>query len=82
MASIEVKQISSLCNTRMRVNVSVYEKYANPCLRIYTERTQRFACLYDTETGCVCVSSKPLNTATFSFRGPRTCTHERFRWSK
>ena len=56
MASIEVRQISSLCKTRMRVNVSVYEKYANPCLRIYTERIQRFACLYDTETGCVCVS--------------------------
>ena len=35
MASIEVKQISSLCKTRMRVTVSVYEKYANQCLRIY-----------------------------------------------
>ena len=56
MASIDVKQISSLCKTRMRVNISVYEKNANPCLRIYTERTQRFGCLYDMETGCVCIS--------------------------
>ena len=36
MASIEVKQISSLCKTRMRVTVSVYKTYANHCLRIYT----------------------------------------------
>ena len=34
MVSIEVKQISSLCKTRMRVTVSMYEKYANHCLRI------------------------------------------------
>ena len=33
MASIEVKQISSSCKTRMRVSVSVYEKYANHCFR-------------------------------------------------
>ena len=33
--SIEVKQISSLCKTRMRVPVSVYKKYANQCLLIY-----------------------------------------------
>ena len=36
MASIEVKQISSSCKTSMHVSVSVYEKYANQCLRIYT----------------------------------------------
>ena len=35
MASIEVKQISSLCKTRMHATVSVYEKYANQRLRIY-----------------------------------------------
>ena len=58
MASIEVKRISPSCKPRMRVSVSVYEKYANQCLRIYTRRTQRFACLYDTEVRCipVCVS--------------------------
>ena len=33
MASIKVKQISSSCKTRMRVTISVYEKYANQCLR-------------------------------------------------
>ena len=37
------------------------EKYAKYCLRVCTSRTQRFACLYDTEAGCVCVSYKPLN---------------------
>ena len=36
MASIEVKRISSSCKTRMRVPVSVYENYANHCLRIYS----------------------------------------------
>ena len=35
MASIEVKEISSLCKTHMHVTVSVYEKCANLCLRIY-----------------------------------------------
>ena len=37
MASIEVKLISSSWKTRMRVPVSVYENYANHCLRtVYT----------------------------------------------
>ena len=39
MASIEVKQIASSCKTRMRITVSVYEKYANHCLRIYSTRS-------------------------------------------
>ena len=49
MAAIEVKRISSSCQTRTRVTVSVYEKNANYCLRICTKSTQRFACLYDME---------------------------------
>ena len=36
IASIEVKQISSSCKTCMIVTVSVYEKYFNQCLHIYT----------------------------------------------
>ena len=63
MASIEVKQISSSFKTRMRITFSVYEKYAIQCLCICTYRAQRFACMFDTETGCVCVSYKPLNAS-------------------
>ena len=37
-------------------------KDANICLCKCIERMQRFACLYDMETGCVCVLEKPLNT--------------------
>ena len=96
MVSIEVKQISSLCKTRMRVTVSQYKKYANHCFRTYMLRTQRFASMYDMERGCVCVPYKPLNagnnqltivcaflyTETCSFRGSQTRMYEHFRRSK
>ena len=43
--------------------------------------------LYDTETGCVCLSEKPFNggniqTETFSLRRSQTRMHEHFRWSQ
>ena len=89
MASIEVKQISSSCKTRMSTPVSVYEKYGNQWLRIYTYRARRFECMYDTEVSCAWASNNQLTivcvflyTETCSFRGSWTRTHERFRWSK
>ena len=66
MVSIEVKRISSSCKTRMRVPISVYENYANHCLRIYTQRTQHFACMYDTETCCICVYRKNLSLRQYA----------------
>ena len=58
MASIEVKQISSSCKSRMHVTVSVYEKIRQSVFA-YIYVAHKAFCVYvqyDTEVSCACMS--------------------------
>ena len=79
MTSIEVKQISILCKTRMRIPISVYEKYATVVtVCVYTVYVAHAAfCVYVWH-------GKGLRmriVKNFEY-GNLQRTNERFRWSK